>query len=396
MMMLVVFAVFFGMEVKTAVLLVPEAAWRAISLWRYPIQNETVDFSAMIWYNEPDPAEMREGRKLGQEKKRSMKGKNTMSDGKTAKKIAVGVAAGIGVILLGLGSVATVPVGSTGVVLNMGKVTGKTMSEGLNFKTPFVVSVVSMSNMVQKLDAEAYATSKDLQAITSDVTVNYHLAAERSASMYQNVGKNYADTLLQPAVQEVIKSVMAQYSAEQLISNRSAVSVAISDGLSEKVSNYGIIVDEFNIVNFSFSAEFDAAIEAKQVAEQNKIKAQTEKDKKVIDAEAQAAEKRIAAQAEAEAIRLKAEAEAEAIKLKAEAQAEANALLNNSLSKNVLYYQQLQKWDGKYPNMIAGDGSGIILDVGSADSSPTQMQTPSKQTENTSSEAPDAVNGNAE
>ena len=147
-MMLVVFAVFFGMEVKTAVLLVPEAAWRAISLWRYPIQNETVDFSAMIWYNEPDPAEMREGRKLGQEKKRSMKGKNTMSDGKTAKKIAVGVAAGIGVILLGLGSVATVPVGSTGVVLNMGKVTGKTMSEGLNFKTPFVVSVVSMSNMV--------------------------------------------------------------------------------------------------------------------------------------------------------------------------------------------------------------------------------------------------------
>lgn len=297
------------------------------------------------------------------------------------KKVIAGVVIGIGAIVLGTSSVATVPVGSTGVVLSMGKVTGKTMSEGLNFKTPFVVSVVSMSNMVQKLDAEAYATSKDLQAITSDVTVNYHLAAERSASMYQNVGKNYADTLLQPAVQEVIKSVMAQYSAEQLISNRSAVSVAISDGLSEKVSNYGIVVDEFNIVNFSFSPEFDAAIEAKQIAEQNKIKAQTEKDKKVIDAEAQAAEKKIAAEADAEAIRLKAEAEAQAIKLKAEAQAEANALLNNSLSKNVLYYQQLQKWDGKYPNMIAGDSSSIILDVGSADSSPAQMQTPAKTTE---------------
>ena len=294
-----------------------------------------------------------------------------------AKKVIAGVVIGIGAIVLGLNSVADVPVGSTGVVLNMGKVSGKTMSEGLNFKTPFVVSVVSMSNMVQKLDAEAYATYKDLQAITSDVTVNYHLAAERSASMYQNVGKNYADTLLQPAVQEVIKSVMAQYSAEQLISNRSAVSVAISEGLTEKVSNYGIVVDEFNIVNFSFSPEFDAAIEAKQIAEQNKIKAQTEKDKKVIDAEAQAAEKKIAAEADAEAIRLKAEAEAEAIKLKAEAQAEANALLNNSLSKNVLYYQQLQKWDGRYPNMIAGESSGIILDVGSADSSPAQMQIPS-------------------
>ena len=277
-----------------------------------------------------------------------------------AKKVIAVVVIGIGAIVLGLNSVADVPVGSTGVVLNMGKVSGKTMSEGLNFKTPFVVSVVSMSNMVQKLDAEAYATSKDLQAITSDVTVNYHLAAERSASMYQNVGKNYADTLLQPAVQEVIKSVMAQYSAEQLISNRSAVSVAISEGLTEKVSNYGIVVDEFNIVNFSFSPEFDAAIEAKQIAEQNKIKAQTEKDKKVIDAEAQAAEKKIAAEADAEAIRLKAEAEAEAIKLKAEAQAEANALLNNSLSKNVLYYQQLQKWDGRYPNMIAGESYIVI------------------------------------
>ena len=323
-----------------------------------------------------------------------------MSEGKNVKKIIAGVVVGIGVIVLGMSSVATVPVGSTGVVLSMGKVTGKTMSEGLNFKTPFIVSVVSMSNMVQKLDAEAYATSKDLQAITSNVTVNYHLAAERSASMYQNVGKNYADTLLQPAVQEVIKSVMAQYSAEQLISNRSAVSVAISDGLSEKVSNYGIVVDEFNIVNFSFSPEFDAAIEAKQIAEQNKIKAQTEKDKKVIDAEAQAAEKKIAAEADAEAIRLKAEAEAEAIKLKAEAQAEANALLNNSLSKNVLYYQQLQKWDGKYPNTIAGDSSGIILDVGSADSTPAQMQTPAKTTENTTSGAADTdttnSDGNAE
>ena len=318
-----------------------------------------------------------------------------MSEGKMTKKIVAGVIVGIGAIVLGMSSVATVPVGSTGVVLSMGKVTGKTMSEGLNFKTPFVVSVVSMSNMVQKLDAEAYATSKDLQAITSDVTVNYHLAAERSAAMYQNVGKDYADTLLQPAVQEVIKSVMAQYSAEQLITNRSAVSVAISDGLSEKVSNYGIIVDEFNIVNFSFSAEFDAAIEAKQIAEQNKIKAQTEKDKKVIDAEAQAAEKKIAAQADAEAIRLKAEAEAEAIKLKAEAQAEANALLNNSLSKNVLYYQQLQKWDGKYPNTIAGDSSGIILDIGSADSSPAQMQTPSMATENTNSGEADGNDANS-
>lgn len=271
-------------------------------------------------------------------------------------------------ILVG-GSMTTVPVGSTGVVLSLGRVTGQTFSEGLHFKAPFVMDVVDMSNKVQKLDVEAYATSKDLQAITSGISINYHLAAERSATMYQNVGKDYADTLLQPAVQEAIKSVMAQYSAEQLITSRSAVSVAISDELTTKVSNYGIVVDEFNIVNFSFSDEFDAAIEAKQVAEQNKIKAQTEKEQRVIEAEANASEKTIAAQAEADAIKLRAEAEAEATKIKAQAEAEANAKLNASLSKNVLNHEAISKWNGEYPQVVS-DGSNILFDISGATATP--------------------------
>lgn len=287
-----------------------------------------------------------------------------------AKTIIIPIVVALAAGVLALNSMTTVPVGSTGVVLSLGRVNGQTLSEGLHFKAPFVMDVVDMSNKVQKLDVEAFATSKDLQAITSGISINYHLAAERSASMYQNVGKDYADTLLQPAVQEAIKSVMAQYSAEQLITSRSAVSVAISDELTTKVSNYGIVVDEFNIVNFSFSSEFDAAIEAKQVAEQNKIKAQTEKEQRVIEAEANASEKTIAAQAEADAIRLRAEAEAEATKIKADAEAEANAKLNASLSKNVLNHEAISKWNGEYPQVVS-DGSNILFDISGATATPT-------------------------
>jgi ribosomal protein L9 len=128
---------------------------------------------------------------------------------------------------------------------------------------------------------------------------------------------------------------MAKYSAEQLITQRGSVSIEIQTLLTEKTSGYGIIVDELNLTNFDFSAEFNAAIEAKQVAEQNKIKANTEKEQRVIEAEAAASEKTIAAnaeaearkaiaEAEAEAMRVKAEAEAEAMRVKAEAEAEAN------------------------------------------------------------------------
>ena len=281
-----------------------------------------------------------------------------------AKKIIIPIIVLLAAAILVLSSIDTVEVGSTGVVVQMGRVTGQTLAEGVHFKAPFITEIGDMSNKVRKLDVETASTSKDLQAITSGISINYHLAAERSASMYQTVGKDYADTLLQPAVQECVKSVMARYSAEQLITNRSAASVAISDELTAKLSSYGIIIDEFNIVDFSFSAEFDAAIEAKQVAEQNKIRAQTEKEQRVIEAEANASEKTIAAQAEADATRLRAQAEADAIKIKADAEAEANNKLSSSLSGNVLQYNAIEKWNGEYPQVVSGDDSSLLIDIG--------------------------------
>ena len=279
-------------------------------------------------------------------------------------KILVGI--GVAVVLLIIllcASITSVPVGSTGVVIRFGSTTGQTMTDGWHFKVPFIESVVDISNKVMKTDVAADSISRDLQAITSNISINYHLAAENSADIYRRVGLTYEDTLLQPAIQEAVKAVMAKYSAEELITNRSVVSSEISEEIRTKIGVYGIIIDEFNLTNFSFSQEFDAAIEAKQIAEQDKIKAATEKEKKTIEAEAAAAEKTIAAEAEAEAIKTKAEAEAEAIKTKADAQADANKKIRDSLSEEVLENKKLETWDGVLPKVSTGSGASIIVDA---------------------------------
>lgn len=267
------------------------------------------------------------------------------------------------VIIVFFASVTVVPSGHTGVEVTMGKVTGNVFGDGLHFKAPFVTKVIKMDNQIQKETADTNAVSKDLQTVSASIAVNYHLSSESSAEMYKSVGKGYVDKILLPAVQESTKAIMAGYNAEGLITNRGKVSVEIEELIQQKTQDYGIVIDSLNITNFDFSAEFNAAIEQKQVAEQNKLKAETEKEQKIIEAEAQAAEKTIAAQAEADAAKLKAEGEAEAIRTKAEAQAEANEKIAKSLTPEVLRDKTIDKWSGEYPDVVAGEQSSMLIDI---------------------------------
>ena len=240
-----------------------------------------------------------------------------------------------------------VDAGHTGVVMTLGKVSENVLSEGLHLKMPFVQEVYVMSNKIRMLQVDAAAVSKDLQSVSSSVAVNYRIGSNASAKVYQNIGVDYQNVVLLPAIQESMKSVSASYTAEELITLRAQVGEEIKGTLESKVSEYGIVIEKFNIVNFDFSAEFNAAIEAKQVAEQNLIKVQTEQQQALVIAEAEAQKKIIAA-----------EAEAEATLKKAEAQAEANRLIAQSLTEQVLEAQKIEKWDGKLP--LATDGSAII------------------------------------
>ncbi len=274
-----------------------------------------------------------------------------MKNVKKTKALIITVVVVFLVLVLGFSMATVVPAGHSGVVVTLGSVSETVLDEGMHFKLPFVQQVVLMNNKIQKTEVESNSVSRDLQTVSSGVAINYHITKDASADIYQNIGEQYADTVLQPAIQEAVKAVTAQYTAEELITKRSAVGDEIGETLSAKVSDYGILIDKFNIVNFDFSAEFNAAIEQKQVAEQNKLRAETEKEQQIIEAEAAAQQKIIAADAEAEATLKKAEAEAE-----------ANEKINASLSDNVLRYQQIEKWNGQYPNVVSSDSS-ILVDV---------------------------------
>ena len=166
-----------------------------------------------------------------------------------------------------------------------------------------------------------------------------------------------------------MKSVCAKYNAEQLISQRAAVAEEIKVELEGKVSEYGIEIEKFNIVNFDFSKEFNDAIEAKQVAEQNLIKTRTEQNQEIVVAEAEAKKKVIQAEADAKNKVVAAEAEAKAIKAKADAQAEANKTISASINPSLIQYQTIEKWNGVVPKVASSANPLISLGIDDSSSS---------------------------
>ena len=267
-----------------------------------------------------------------------------------AKKLIIAaVIVAIAVVVL-MASITIVPAGHTGVVVTLGKVSNNVLSEGFHFKAPLVQNVIKMSNQIQKCEIEgAESVSKDLQAISTTIVVNYKIGDSSSAKIYREIGRDYESIMLMPAIHESLKAVSAKYTAEQLVTSRSKVALEIQETLADKMEEYGIIIEKFNIVNFSFSEEFSKAIEAKEVAQQNLLKAKTEQEQLIVEANAQAEKKVIAA-----------EAEAKAILKKAEAQAEANETIAKSLNDKVLENNKIEKWDGKLPYATGGSA---ILDV---------------------------------
>lgn len=273
---------------------------------------------------------------------------------------------GIAVLIIAGTSLTIVPAGNTGVVLTLGKVSETSFQEGAHLKIPFVQSVENMSNKIQVYETPASAVSKDLQTVSSTLAVNYRLISEKSPDMYKNVGIDYQTILITPVVQECFKSATANYTAEQLITERQTVADDVKEALEAKLNDYGIYIEKFNIVNFDFSEEFNNAIEAKQVAEQNLLKTKTEQEQAIVVANAEAEKKVISAKAEAEAIMAEAQA-----------QADANELLEKSLTPKVIAYEQIQKWNGVMPKVTCSESGMLInIDLDDIESSSPNYTTP--------------------
>ena len=267
------------------------------------------------------------------------------------KSIGRLIIAGITIVvmlIMVLNSFSPIKSGYVGIVAVWGAVKNEPFDAGLNFKVPLITKVTDMSIQTQKVEINAAAASKDLQTISTVIAINFHVQKEKATTLFKNVGMNYQEVLIAPAIQESVKAVTAAYSAEDIIKKRPEASGKMKDGLAEKLSEYGIIVDAFNIMNLDFSREFNAAIEAKQTAQQNVLKAQQELDRVTIEANQKVAN----ARAEATAIAAKADADAYAIKT-----------IQEQLTKNPDYIKYIlaRRWDGKQPTVVGG--GGVILDL---------------------------------
>ncbi|MBQ3565780.1 MAG: prohibitin family protein [Oscillospiraceae bacterium] len=256
---------------------------------------------------------------------------------KPIKKIVIAVIIILVLLIVGFNSFTIVDPGHTGVVVNLGKVSTNVLEEGLHFKIPFVSEIVQVDNRVMKTEVESNAASKDLQNISSKVSINYRVNRSSSADIYKNVGSDFTNVIVNPAIQECVKSVAAKYTAEQLITNRATVSTEMEEAISQKINPYGLSIEVFNIVNFDFSEEFNKAIEAKQTAQQEALKA------------------------EQDLARIKVEAEQTIEKAKAEA--EAYNLKNAQLTDKIIMMEFVEKWDGKMPSVISSAQS--MFDVSS-------------------------------
>lgn len=232
--------------------------------------------------------------------------------------------------------------GERGIVLNFGAVQKKVLDEGMHFRVPIMQQVVIMDVKVQKAQTDASSASSDLQDVTLSVALNYHIIPDKANVVYQTIGIEFKERIIDPAIQEVTKAVSAKYSAEELITKRPAVSAAMKEALTEKLMASNIAVDAVSIVTFSFSKVFMDAIEAKQTAEQHALKAKRDLDRIKIEAEQTIA----AATAEAEALRLqKMNISPDLIELR---KIEANL-------------KAIEKWNGILPSVT---GNGAVPFIG--------------------------------
>lgn len=228
-----------------------------------------------------------------------------------------------------------------GFTVTLGKVNQAVYSDGLHFKTPFITKSVKYNIQTQKLDATADASSKDLQTVTASIVVNYKYKESEVVNLYKNVGKEdkVAEKIITPAVQEVFKSVVAKYSAEQLITERSVVSKDIEDALNKRLTPYWIQIQLFNIVNFDFSKSFNDAIEAKVTAEQNAL---TEKNK-LEQVKYESEQKIVSAEAQAKAIEIQAKA------------------IQTQWGAEYVKLKWIEKWNWQLPATMAGDADLLIM-----------------------------------
>ena len=270
----------------------------------------------------------------------------------SAAKAVVGIV--IALIIVGViasAAVQIVDAGHRGVLLhwNAVDVTSPPLEEGLHFVVPFQDSIVNMEVRTLKFVKSTSSASKDLQTVSTEVTVNYHPSPNSINILFKEVGLDYENRVIQPAIEEVVKQVTANYNAEELITKRPLVKSDITIEITQRLNDFNIITDIVSITDFQFSVLFASAIESKVEAEQKAFKAVNDLQRIQVEAQQR--------QAQAQGVALANIAEANG-------EAEAIRIINAALSTNPNYLEWLktQAWDGKLP-LVVGEGGTPFIQI---------------------------------
>lgn len=258
--------------------------------------------------------------------------------------VAIALLVMIGVFMVS-NAVTTIEAGTRGVLKTFGEITG-VLDEGLHFRMPFITSVTVVEVRTQRYESNSSAASRDLQTVTTQVVINYRPDASQVDRLVREIGVDYERRVVDPAIQEAIKAATARFTAEELITRRPEVSDLILSVLSERLMPRGVIVENVSITDFNFSPEFARAIEAKQVAEQDALRAARELERARIEAQQQVA---------------RAEAEAKARLEIARAEAESLRLLGEVVSPQLLQLRFIERWDGILPRFVGGDNGLLTM-----------------------------------
>lgn len=263
---------------------------------------------------------------------------------KYIKWIILGIVVLLAIITL-FNSFKSVPTGYVGVKTQFGKVQNDVLQEGLNGKVPFIEKIVLIDCRTKKVEVTSESSSKDMQTVNVTIAVNYNVGKDTANKLYKEVGTDYENIIISPAILESIKAITAQYTAEELITKRAEVSAMIQEALHNKVENRGFSITEFNVTNIDFSEAFDQAIEAKAVKQQEVETAKAELEKQKIQNE-----KEISV---------------------AEKDAKVMELQNAQITDKTLRLKELEikekminKWSGNFPNTMLNDSISGLFNMG--------------------------------
>ena len=264
----------------------------------------------------------------------------------TKSKVIIGVlcvALVIGLIIF-FASTTIVPTGHIGVVTLYSKVQDKYLDAGFHFIAPFVENVHDVDIRTQKYQNTVEGSAKDLQIVNMTVSINYQIKPEKASELYANVGENYNDTLLNPALQSGLKAAIAKYTAEEMVTKRSEVAASIEEELNSRLEQY-FLISAVNLENIGFTEEFNAAVEAKTT---NQQKAEAEK-------------------AQLEIIKVQNEQKINT----AEAEAKVREFQSQSVTEQSLEQLRLEnqramieKWNGVMPTYMLGENANALFNLG--------------------------------